>query len=117
MPVFIKPARVTIDEGGNPLAAIAGVIVLAAIISGAAALIADLLTAILIALAVAVAGSLAVLVIVLRRSGLGLGQRPAPLEARPAAAIPQPERPAIRPARIVLHGQVVQTSPTERKTP
>jgi hypothetical protein len=51
------------------------------------------------------------------RSGLGLGQRPAPLEARPSAAIPGPERRAIRPAWVVLHGQVVQPSPTERKTP
>jgi len=117
VPVFIRPARVTIDEGGSPLAVVAGVIVLAAIISGAAALIADLLTAILIALAVAVAGSLAVLVIVLRRSGLGLGQRPAPLEARPAAAISQPERRAIRPARIVLHGLPVQPSLAEKEAP
>ena len=102
----------------SPLAAIAAVIALVLIVSGAAALIADLLTAILIALAVAVAGSLAVLVIVLRRTGMAVavGHRPAVTGDRPPAAIPEPERRAITPARIVLHGQAVQPGPTERKS-
>jgi hypothetical protein len=91
MPVYHRPARVVIDEGGSPLAAIAAVIALAVIISAASAIITDVLTAILIALAAVVLGSLGVLAIVLRRGGVAITQPPpaparAPVPARPARA-------------------------------
>src|SRR6185437_252196 len=98
MPVFIRPARVVVDEGASPAAVIAGVIVVAIVISGAAAIIADLVTALLILAAVAVAGSLTVLILVLRRTGMAVAvdHRPAPGEPRPVAAIPETtERRAI----------------------
>lgn len=120
MPVFYRPGRVIIDDGGSPVAVIAGVAVLAVIVSGAAVLISDLITALLILAIVAVAGSSAVLVVILRRTGMAVAvdHRPkAESERQSPAAMTEPARRAITPTRIVLHGEVVQPSPTERKTP
>jgi hypothetical protein len=108
MPTYIRPARVVVDEGSGHVAAIIAAIVLAVVVSGAAVLIADIVTALLIIAAIAVAGSLAVLVIVLRRTGLGVDQRPPPPARRAPVAIPVAERRAITPTRIVLHGEPMQ---------
>lgn len=92
MPVFIRPARVVIDQGGSPAAAIAAIISLAVIGSAAAAVIADIIEALLITAVLAVLGSAGILAIVLRRHGVALVQRP-PAAGR-AAAHPRPARAA-----------------------
>jgi hypothetical protein len=90
MPVFRNPRLVVVDEGGGAGAAIAAVIGVAVVVSAAGALIADLVTAILICAVVAVLGSLGVLAVVLRR-GRGRTGLYAPESDRPAA----PTQPAV----------------------
>jgi hypothetical protein len=123
MPVFIRPARVAVDEGGSGVAAIAAVVAVAVIITAAAAVIADIITALAIAAVAAVLGSAGALVIVLRRNGVALVQRP-PAPARapvlgPAAATAQtlsaPRPLAIGPPRTV-HGTTGQPHITEERT-
>jgi hypothetical protein len=116
VPVYIRPARVEITEGGGSIAVVIGVIALAAVISGAAALITDLITAILIATAVLVAGSLTVLVVVLRRTGFGVASTLLLPEPPPARAVIHRQPGAIEAPRPVLPGHIVQDA-TTKETP
>lgn len=76
MPTFHHPRTVVVsDDGGGLAASIAAAVALVVVVSAASALIADILTAVLITLAVAAAGSVAVLALVLRRTGLGVVPR------------------------------------------
>lgn len=103
MPTFIRPARVIVDEGGSGLAAIAAVVGLAVIITAAAAVIEDIITALAIAAVAAVLGSAGVLAIVLRRNGTAPVWRP-PATTRPSVpgrtARPVQARTAPRPRAI-----------------
>lgn len=98
MAVFIRPARVIVEEGGSIWPAILAVVALAVVVSSAAAVVADIITALAIVTGVAVAGSLTVLAIVLRRNGVAVVQfPPAParvtVTARPAVAVPAISEP------------------------
>lgn len=103
MPVFIRPKRVTVDQGGDPFAAIAAVVVTVIVVCALLPLIDDVVNALLIVAVVAVLGSLAVLAIVLRRTGVALrrSQTRAAVKGsrRPVAAAA--ERPAVESRRVV----------------
>jgi len=97
MPTYVRPARVIVEESGGGLAAAVAVIGLGAVISSAAVIIADVLTAVLIIMCALALAGLGVLAIVLRRHGLraplppGPGRTPAhPPTARTAQAITGP---------------------------
>jgi hypothetical protein len=89
MPTFHSPRKVVVDEGGGWLGAVAAVVALAVVISSAAALIEDVLTAILITMvALALAGT-GVLAITLRRHGVRTAwQLPGQVSRSPVPADP-----------------------------
>jgi len=93
MTVFIRPARVIVEESGG-LAAAISVVALAAVLSAASAIIADVLTAVLITMTALALAGLGILAIVLRRHGLR-----APLPPGPARAPVRP--PAARTAQAI----------------
>jgi len=88
MQIFVRPARVTVEESGGGLAAAVAVVALAAVISSAAAAVADVLTAVLITMTALALAGLGVLAIVLRRHGLRAPLPPGP--ARTARALTGP---------------------------
>ena len=117
MPTFIKPARVVVDEGSGHVAAIIAAVVLAVVVSGAAVLIADIVTALLIIAAIAVAGAVTGLVIVLRRTGLAVVHfHDAPAAPEPAAVITALQPRSIDPPRTALHVTIVPGD-TTKETP
>jgi hypothetical protein len=83
MPTFDNPRRVVVTEGGSgALATLAAVLVIAAIVSAEAVLIAQVIQAILVTAITALAGSSAVLALVLRRTGVWVTWRPPVLTGR-----------------------------------
>jgi len=94
MAIFVRPARVTVEESDGGLAAAVAIVALAAVISSAAVIIADVLTAVLITMTALALAGLGVLALVLRRDGLR-----APLPPGPARASVRP--PAGRAAQAL----------------
>jgi len=94
MAIFVRPARVTVEESDGGLAAAVAIVALAAVISSAAVIIADVLTAVLITMTALALAGLGVLALVLRRDGLR-----APLPPGPARASVRP--PAARTAQAI----------------
>jgi hypothetical protein len=108
MPTFNNPRQVIVTEGGSgALATLAAVLVIAAVISAEAVLIAQVIQAILVTAITALAGSSAALALVLRRTGIWVTWRPPVLTGRvvqvaaqrPAEAIPAPRSRAIEAPR------------------
>src|ERR1022692_3965992 len=108
MPIFDNPRQVIVTEGGSDgLATLAAVLVIAAIVSAEAVLIAQVIQAILVTAVTALAGSSAILALVLRRTGVWVTWRPPVLAgravqvaaARPAEAISAPRPRAIEAPR------------------
>lgn len=109
MAVFIRPARVVIDEGGGGLLA-AAVAAAAAVTAAVASVIGDIVLAAGVAVGVAVAVALGVLVHVLRRDGVRLyapvrpASPPALAPLHLGAAVPAaiaPARPAVIPGFVL----------------
>ena len=83
MPIFNNPRQVIVTEDGTGgLAVLAAVLVIAAVISAEAVLIAQVIQAILVTAITALAGSSAVLALVLRRTGVWVVWRPPVLTGR-----------------------------------
>lgn len=103
MPVFIRPKKVTVEPGGDSVAAIAAVVGTVAVVCALLPLIDDVVNVLLIVAVVAVLGSLAVLAIVLRRTGVALRrpQAPAAVEGSREPVAAAAERPAVEPRRVV----------------
>jgi hypothetical protein len=104
MPTFDNPRRVVVTEGGSgALATIAAVVVIAAVVSAEAVLIAQVIQAILVTAITALAGSSAVAILVFRRTGVWVTWRPPVLTGRvvqvaaprTAQALPAPQLSAI----------------------
>jgi hypothetical protein len=92
MPTFNNPRQVIVTEGGSgALATLAAVLVIAAVISAEAVLIAQVIQAILVTAITALAGSSAALALVLRRTGIWVTWRPPVLTGRvvQGAAVPR----------------------------
>lgn len=97
MPEYIRPRRVTVETDGDFSLLIAAILLAGAAISAAAAVITDVLFAVLVCLGVAVAGSLAILAAVLRRNRAVL------YVPEPPRAVPDLRAPALgasRPAEV-----------------
>lgn len=105
MPVFFRPARVVIDEGGGARLALVVVLLaaLAAVVDALAAVLATVLTVVLVSLVLLAGAGTVTLYLVLRRNRTGLyapetapvvraGQSPALAAGRPAAI--EGKRPA-----------------------
>jgi len=108
MPTFNNPRQVVVTEGGSGvLAMLAAVLVIVAVISAEAVLIAQVIQAILVTAITALAGSSAIAVLVFRRTGVWVRWRPPVLTgrvvqlaaARPVPAISAPRRSAIEAPR------------------
>ena len=89
MPTFNNPRQVIVTESGSgALATLGAVLVIAAVVSAEAVLIAQVIQAILVTAITALAGSSAVLALVLQRTGIWVTWRPPVLTGRVVQAIP-----------------------------